>query len=43
LKDHELSLVCHSNQDYSAKVVERTQNLFENGIDVILICFISLS
>lgn len=34
LRDHELSVVYHANHDYSAKAVERTQALFENGISV---------
>ena len=36
VRDHELSLVGHKNHDYSVKAVERTQTLFENGIDVFL-------
>jgi hypothetical protein len=34
LRDHELSLVYHRNHDYSTRAVERTQQVYENGIDV---------
>ena len=34
LRDHELSVVYHANHDYSSRAVERTQAVFENGIDV---------
>jgi len=34
LKDHELSLIFHANYEYSFATVDRTQNLFKDGIDV---------
>eukprot|EP00347_Sterkiella_histriomuscorum_P004436 403360465 len=34
LRDHELSLIYHTNNDYSVKTIQRTQELFESGIDI---------
>jgi hypothetical protein len=34
LKDHDLSLICHTFHDYSVRAVEKTQQLYDNGIDV---------
>lgn len=34
LRDHELSLVYHRNHDYSMRAVDRTQHVYENGIDI---------
>lgn len=34
LKDHELSLIYHTNNDYSSYAIHKTQELFESGIDV---------
>ncbi|CDW90006.1 wd-40 repeat-containing protein [Stylonychia lemnae] len=34
LKDHELSLIYNTNNDYSHYAVQKTQELFESGIDI---------
>lgn len=34
LKDHDLSLICHTSHDYSLRAVEKTQQLYDNGIDI---------
>lgn len=34
LKDHELSLVYHTNNDYSTQTIQRVQELYESGIDI---------
>lgn len=36
LKDHELSLIYHTNHDYSTYTIEKTTDLFQGGIEVII-------
>ncbi len=42
LKDHELSLTYHTNNDYSAYTITKTQELFDSGIDVSLPMLITI-
>lgn len=41
LKDHDTSLIYHTNHDYSSYTVDKTSELFQGGIEVMDIPIIS--